>query len=277
MAPRIDQRLLERLKEKLNLGQAATYARIAKRAGEEKLPPHLAAIDLASDLNINITRYASSEQLAELRGGGGGGHLRTASALVNQDDAPRAAPKPPREGRGQRNPARKKGNRVFVVHGRNEMLRKAMFQFLRAAGVQPIEWSKAISYARSASPHVSDILEPAFSKAQAVVVMFTPDDEAKLKDEFLKRGDPRHERRLTGQPRQNVLFEAGMAFGTHPRQTVLVEFGNLRPISDLIGRHAVRMDNSVDKRQELMIKLQNTGCEVDFQGSDWRTDGDLKL
>jgi predicted nucleotide-binding protein len=115
------------------------------------------------------------------------------------------------------------------------------------------------------------------SLERAVVVMMTPDDEAKLKDEFIKKDDPRHEKRLTGQARPNVLFEAGMAFGTHPRQTVLVEFGKLRPISDLLGRHTVRMDGSTAKRQELMIKLQSAGCQVDFVGTDWQNDGDFAL
>jgi predicted nucleotide-binding protein len=152
-----------------------------------------------------------------------------------------------------------------------------MFDFLRAAGVQPIEWAKAIQYSGSASPHVSEILEAAFAKAQAVVVMMTPDDEAKLRDEFIRKGDGRQERKLTPQARANVIFEAGMAFGTHSKQTVLVEFGKLRPISDTIGRHAVRMDNSNGRRKELLVKLQNAGCEVDFIGSDWESAGDFTL
>lgn len=275
MAPRINQRLLDRLQNRLGLSPSATYARIEKRARAEKLPRDLAAISLASEYGVNISKFATPQQLAEIRGSAS--NLQSAAAAVGTAEAaPRhAGPANRKPKRGQPS-SRKKGNHVFVVHGRNERLRKGMFQFLRSAGVQPIEWSKAISYARSASPQVSDILEAAFEKAQAVVVMLTPDDEAKLKDQFVRPGDPTYERRLTGQARPNVLFEAGLAFGTHPHQTVLVEFGKLRPISDIVGRHAVRMDGSVVKRQELMIKLQNAGCKVDFVGSDWHTDGDLK-
>ena len=32
---------------------------------------------------------------------------------------------------------------VFVVHGRNERAREAMFEFLRAIGLHPLEWSEA--------------------------------------------------------------------------------------------------------------------------------------
>ncbi|WP_375790108.1 TIR domain-containing protein [Bradyrhizobium sp. Pha-3] len=37
-------------------------------------------------------------------------------------------------------------------------------------------------------------------------------------------GDPEHERTLTAQARPNVLFEAGMAFGKIPKNTILVQF-----------------------------------------------------
>ena len=37
--------------------------------------------------------------------------------------------------------------------------------------------------------------------------------------------DPAYERRLTGQARPNVLFEAGMAYGKDPNSTVLAQLG----------------------------------------------------
>jgi hypothetical protein len=36
------------------------------------------------------------------------------------------------------------------------------------------------------------------------------------------------------------------------------------------------MDGSTAKRQELIVKLQNPARRVDFVGSYWQTDGDLK-
>ena len=127
------------------------------------------------------------------------------------------------------------------------------------------------------SPYVGEILDTAFSKAQAVVVLFTPDDEAQLRKEFLRPSDPGYERKLTGQARPNVLFEAGLAFGTHPNQTVLVEVGKIRPFSDTAGRHVVHLNNSNEKRKELMIKLRSAGCDVDFESSDWETEGDFNI
>lgn len=58
--------------------------------------------------------------------------------------------------------------RVFVVHGRNLAARDAMFSFLRAVGLQPIEWSQAVAMTGEASPYVGTILDAAFGAAQAI-------------------------------------------------------------------------------------------------------------
>lgn len=34
--------------------------------------------------------------------------------------------------------------KVFVVHGRNNAAREALFTFLRAIGLQPLEWSEIV-------------------------------------------------------------------------------------------------------------------------------------
>jgi len=105
--------------------------------------------------------------------------------------------------------------------------------------------------------------------------LLTPDDEARLLPTFRKPGDPEYERKLTGQARPNVLFEAGMAFGKDPNSTVLIQLGNLRPFSDVGGRHVVFLSNHATSRQEFVTKLANAGCNVDTTGTDWLTAGDF--
>ena len=73
---------------------------------------------------------------------------------------------------------------VFVVSGRNEKARKAIFEFLRSIGLDPIEWSEAVNATGKATPYIGEILDAAFSRAHAIVVLFTPDDEAKLREPF---------------------------------------------------------------------------------------------
>lgn len=167
--------------------------------------------------------------------------------------------------------------KVFVVHGRNEQLRSDFFALLRAIGLQPFEWSQAIALTGNASPYIGEVLRRAFAQAQAVVVLLSPDDEAKLKEEYIRGDDPSHEHTLTGQARPNVLFEAGMSFGSHPKRTVLIEIGKLRPFSDVAGRHVVKLNNSSGARLEIANRLENAGCAVDKSGQDWLEVGNLQL
>jgi Predicted nucleotide-binding protein containing TIR-like domain len=71
------------------------------------------------------------------------------------------------------------------------------------------------------APHVSEILEVGFKIAHCAVVLLTPDDEARVRDEFRLPDDPEYEWKLSPQPRPNVLFEAGMAMAHFPDRTVL--------------------------------------------------------
>ena len=164
--------------------------------------------------------------------------------------------------------------RVFVVHGRNVAARDGMFNFLRALGLQPIEWDQAIQATGKGSPYIGEILDAAFADAQAIVVLMTPDEIAYLRTEYAD-GDDDSETIPTAQARPNVLFEAGMAMGRESDRTILVELGSVRPFTDVIGRHAVRMDNSVSKRKALAQRLGVAGCAVDTNGKDWLSEGDL--
>ena len=165
---------------------------------------------------------------------------------------------------------------VFVVHGRNIAARNALFDFLRAIELSPLEWGVAVQSTGKASPYIGEILDAAFSRAHAVVVLFTPDDEARLREAFHKVGDPPHETELTGQARPNVLFEAGMAMSRSEDRTVLVEVGQLRPFSDVAGRHLIRLDASTQCRQELAKRLETAGCPINLNGTDWHSAGDFE-
>ena len=101
--------------------------------------------------------------------------------------------------------------KVFVVHGRNHRARMAMFEFIRALGLMPIEWDEAIRLTRTSSPFVGQVLDKAFEHAQAVIIAMTGDDEARLREQFWAEPEAEHEKTLTPQARPNVIFEAGMA------------------------------------------------------------------
>ena len=167
-------------------------------------------------------------------------------------------------------PARK----VFVVHGRNDAARFAIFAFLRSIGLSPIEWSQALASTGKASPYIGEVLDSALAAAQAVVVLLTPDELVSLRAEYADGTDD-PEARVSVQARPNVLFEAGLALGRAPDRVVLVELGRIRHFSDMAGRHTVRLSNSVASRQELASRLRTAGCAVDLTGTDWHTTGDF--
>ncbi len=177
--------------------------------------------------------------------------------------------------KGRRNSLEVDPHKIFVVHGRNVAARDAMFTFLRAIGLQPIEWSEAINLTPGASPYIGEVLKHAFERAMAIVVLFTGDDEARLRPQYQAGEDDTYDTSLTPQARPNVLFEAGLAFGVHPDRTILVELGPLRPFSDIGGRHVVRISNTTESRQNLAMRLQKAGCEVNLLGTDWHSAGNF--
>ncbi len=164
---------------------------------------------------------------------------------------------------------------VFVVHGRNEKARVALFTFLHSVGLDPLEWSEAVQAAGQPTPYVGEILNAAFARAHAVIVLLTPDDEACLKQQFRSENDPKYEVEPTGQARPNVLFEAGMAMGRDSNRTILVELGAVRPFSDIGARHILRLDNTSQQRQQLAQRLETAGCPVNLDGIEWHTAGDF--
>lgn len=168
--------------------------------------------------------------------------------------------------------------RVLVVYGRNEKARKAMFELLRAVDLDPFEWGEVVKETKKGSPYVGEVLDEAFSKAQAVVVLLTGDDIAYLREEYRNPDDALHEETPTPQARTNVIFEAGRAFGTHPDRTVLVELEKekTKPFSDIVGRHVVKMSNRPEKRKDLVDRLRTAGCDVRIEGrTDWMSTGDF--
>jgi predicted nucleotide-binding protein len=150
--------------------------------------------------------------------------------------------------------------KVFVVHGRNLRARDALYEFLESIGLQTISLeTDAARRTGSGALYVREILNEAFKMAKAVIVLFTPDEVVNLRPELATADEDRRE---MFQSRANVYVEAGMAFVSHPRQTVLVELGEVRIPSDLGGMHRVRLNDTPDQREMLISRLEAAGCVV---------------
>lgn len=131
---------------------------------------------------------------------------------------------------------------VFVIHGRQKLL--DFHGFLRAIGLKPLEWSAARRMTGKPTPFTWEIVDTALTQAGAIVALLTTDDEARLRQDLWGESENAIEKELLAQPRQNVLFEAGAAYGRAPQRTILVRIGSHRPMSDLAGHHILALNNS---------------------------------
>lgn len=266
--PNIDPHLIALLKKRMGAARSTVYKAIQSTALANRVTRDLGALLLAGEYGISYQRYASAEQMATLRG---------APAPV----LPPTSPPPTR--RGKEKPSKKPittvtNNSVFVVHGRDTQLNADMFAFLRAIGLNPLEWTQAVKAAKGTNPHVDDIIEGAMDKVQGVIVMFSPDEQARLKAEFCSGAEDRRKQVnvLNGQPRPNVIFEAGLALGRHSRKTLLVQVGDIRDISDIAGKHMVYLSNDAASRKEFAQRLKSKlKLQVDLTGDQWLKDGDF--
>ena len=151
-------------------------------------------------------------------------------------------------------------SRVFIVSGRDTRPVKVVEQFLLYIGLRPIEWSTAREWTGKSQPTTFEIVEAGMAGAGAVIVIFSPDDEARLRPKFTP-GDEDDEP-LTGQARQNVILEAGLAFGLDRQRTIFVRSERTRPISDVDGFNFVSLDGSTDRRRDLYKRLKGAGAQV---------------
>ncbi|MCK1279500.1 nucleotide-binding protein [Bradyrhizobium sp. 61] len=269
---RIDQALFQKIMDKLGIKRARAYQLIYKIADEHGVDNHIASLLVARDAGLGYRRHASPEDLREMRFPSGSHRERATPA------APAAPPSAARAAK----PAKVKATRdnsIFIVHGRDKKLTDDMYAFLMAVGLNPIEWEHAIDRARGgANPIVGDVINNAMKKAQGVMVLLSPDEEAKLKPGFVGARDKRnHLHTLEGQPRPNVIFEAGLALGAHSDKTILVQVGDIREISDIAGKHMVHFDGSPSSRKNLVRRLQTKlKFKVDTVGDVWLTVGNFK-
>jgi predicted nucleotide-binding protein len=154
---------------------------------------------------------------------------------------------------------------IMVIYGHDTPANDALFDWLRAIGLQPQEWSQIMATSGSASPYIGHALERAFDNAQAVVAFFTPDERV-----LAVNASPDNPNAWRLQARPNVLIEAGMALTIHPTRTVLVMLGHQDLPSDLAGRHYVHLTNTaIEPLHDLANRLHQAGCDTDTLGTSW--------
>jgi len=153
-----------------------------------------------------------------------------------------------------------------VAYGSNEKARIAMFTFLRALDLLPMEWPCMHKLTGMSGASNSQVVEAGIKVAQCYVVLLTPDDvvaSSRASDATGAGGAMRT------QARPNVLAELGMTWTKDPSRTLIVTLGDARPPSNFDGIQRVDMDNSAQQRKRLVTGLKIAGCHPNEDGTDW--------
>jgi hypothetical protein len=159
---------------------------------------------------------------------------------------------------------------VFVVHGRDEQARDALFGLLRALGLRPLGWETLVAATGNTSPYLRDVIIQGIGMAQAAVVLMTPDDIVRLHPDLLGPDEDEHEGRAAMQARPNVIMELGMALATYADRTIVLFAGRHRPMADLSGLNYIRLYSGEECLEKIIRRLQTARCEVRDDAPDWR-------
>ena len=162
---------------------------------------------------------------------------------------------------------------VFVVRGRDQAAYDALTAFLKALDLRVVTWDEAVRGAGGGTPATIDVVRAGIEMANAVVVLMTPDDLGQVKPEFGNPRDDPREAVLSGQVRQNVVFEAGWAMAINQGGVILVRVGDARPMSDIDGLNYVWLTNDISSRRQIIRRLQNCGLAVETDDDAWRDAG----
>ena len=76
---------------------------------------------------------------------------------------------------------------------------KRSIRFFTFNRFTPLEWSQIVNEVGTGAPYIGEVLDKGFEICQAVVALFTPDDQAYLRPHLRKLHDPPHEINLTPQ------------------------------------------------------------------------------
>jgi hypothetical protein len=183
------------------------------------------------------------EKLSRLRS------IRDRLELFAEPAAPRAdpstipsAPVAVRPGTGRR--------AAFIVHGHDEAAREATARVLAQLDVEPIILHEQANRGQT----VIEKFER-HSNVRFAVVLLTPDDVGRAKDET----------ELRGRARQNVWFELGFFVAKLGRDKVCaLHKGPLEIPSDIQGVIYTPMDDAGAWRYQLANELHAAGIEVDL-------------
>jgi predicted nucleotide-binding protein len=165
---------------------------------------------------------------------------------------------------------------AFIIHGRETQLKDALKAFLISLGIEPVDFD-AVRARLAGAVTVDRVVQEGMHRTDFVIALFDPEDYSSLAPRF--RGAVPTPDDVRWQPRPNVIFEAGIAFGQNPSRILIVRTCALPPFSDLSGVHFIGLTNDRSGRETLkntiLATLTKVGCSVPAHGNGWETAGDF--
>lgn len=155
------------------------------------------------------------------------------------------------DGLGLKKEMQTSSNKVFIVHGRDMLLRTQVENVLRALGLEPIILQEQANIGKTIIEKIEECTDVGFG-----IVLYTPCDEGRLKSE---------DGELKPRARQNVVLEHGYLMGKLGRERVCclvsddVEFP-----SDIQGVVYTSAKNVGQWKYDLAKELKAAGFDIDM-------------
>jgi predicted nucleotide-binding protein len=144
-----------------------------------------------------------------------------------------------------------KKNKVFIVHGHDDLAKEQIARFVTQVGLVPI----ILHEQASSSKTIIEKIEKYAEEVCFAVVLYTPCDQGS------KNGDSTQLPRA----RQNVVFEHGYFIGKLGRENVTaVVKGSLEKPNDISGVVYEIFDENGAWKLKLAKEMKNSGCKIDM-------------
>lgn len=142
-------------------------------------------------------------------------------------------------------------HKVFIVHGRDTLLRTQVENVLRALGLEPIILQEQANIGKTIIEKIEECTDVGFG-----IVLYTPCDEGRLKSE---------DRELKPRARQNVVLEHGYLMAKLGRERVCCLVSkNVEFPSDIQGIGYIPANDIDQWKYKIAKELKAAGFDIDM-------------
>jgi len=152
-----------------------------------------------------------------------------------------------------------KEERVFIVHGHDELPKEQLARILTEIGFQPIILHEQPDRGRT----IIEKFEEECKDVGFAFVIITPDDVGMDRESYEKMKVGKYENGLCYRARQNVIFELGFFYGKLGRDRVCCLYkGNVEILSDISGVLYIEFKEKIrEKYTDIIRELRAAGYE----------------